>query len=1044
MISEVLASVQRRLHLRAWARLVLILSVCSALGTAAVAVAFVALVPTSGGATAVRVAFLLVIVALGVAAFYWLRPTRGETVRWLERVLPGLDGRLITWADAESASQSSSVLTLLSSKLERELASVTPTRLVPAAGFAMPVCAGLVVAAGTLFAMLGDGPHQLAAQRLWLGDALSAGAPRIAVEPGDIVVPRSANVVIDAAASGFQPGRLEVRARFEGSDTFEAAPMTRSVDGHRFVFVAVTDEIDYYVVADGLTSDRFRIRVADLPRVTAVSATYSYPTWTHLPDEQKDVGALAGVVGTGVNLMATTTEPVAEPVLVVNGDPQTLEGSEAGIRAALTLAEAGSWHFAVRHEGILTRISDRYPIALLRDQPPEIAYTWPGHDRPATSIEEVAIAFEATDDFGVERLHLRYSVNGGDFAEVQPGTEGGPRARTGNHVFYLEDLQVGADDSDQARGLRPGDIVSFHAEASDHTSTTRSSLYFIDVRPFDRQYREADQGNGGDAGGSGFEVAERQREILAATWNLINRRDTSGLEGSDLDQILTLAAMQRRLQTQVQTLIARAGARDLTNDGEMDRFMAELNAATEEMAPAAEQLERQGLDAAIGPEQRALQHLLAAEATMRDVDVAFGDYEGGRGTSGRSLEELVEIELDPERNRYEVPETPDFGQADAPAENDWRELEELAARQQRLAERAARDAEEQVTRWQQESLQRELETARERLESRSQGGSSSGESGQLERALRSMEQARAENNPALAREAGDLISESARQMRGAGTEAIQDRIERGREQVDELLVAQALTRERLDELAGDLRAAVGRGEELPYYDFSMEAWGTTKRRMQSDLAEVTRELEAVRAALEARNPQAAGRLGQALDELNESGVDGRLNYVAAAFELGRPLLAGTHEAEIERSLQTFARQLDETANAAGAGAAGSGDALTQLRQLRAALGAGGGQDAEGIARQVDQLLAGLPDAGVAEGLDTTLDREHYVALGTDDTHSDALLQMVTDRIDLIEARLLRVRKEPLRAQDPRDALRDSEAVSDYYTRLSTAGESSGN
>ena len=56
------------------------------------------------------------------------------------------------------------------------------------------------------------------------------------------------------------------------------------------------------------------------------------------------------------------------------------------------------------------------------------------------------------------------------------------------------------------------------------------------------------------------------------------------------------------------------------------------------------------------PEQKALQGALRAEATFRDIQVAFGTQGGGGGAggAGRDLENLADLELDREKNQYET------------------------------------------------------------------------------------------------------------------------------------------------------------------------------------------------------------------------------------------------------------------------------------------------------------------------------------------------------------------------------------------------------
>ena len=80
-------------------------------------------------------------------------------------------------------------------------------------------------------------------------------------------------------------------------------------------------------------------------------------------------------------------------------------------------------------------------------------------------------------------------------------------------------------------------------------------------------------------------------------------------------------------------------------------------AASKAMTPAAHSLQQQKWKDAIPNEQKALQYLLRAEATFRQIQVAFGGRGGGGGGGGapaRDLAALFDLELDTEKNQYET------------------------------------------------------------------------------------------------------------------------------------------------------------------------------------------------------------------------------------------------------------------------------------------------------------------------------------------------------------------------------------------------------
>ena len=132
-------------------------------------------------------------------------------------------------------------------------------------------------------------------------------------------------------------------------------------------------------------------------------------------------------------------------------------------------------------------------------------------------IEEVFTEIKGEDDYGLRRLELVFSVNGGDEQIVALYDGRGKKEMIAGYTFFLEDYE-----------LQPGDFISYYARAKDvgGPQVAMTDIYFIEARPFDRQYRQA-QGGGGGGGGGGMEgtLSLRQREIVAATFKLIRDKD---------------------------------------------------------------------------------------------------------------------------------------------------------------------------------------------------------------------------------------------------------------------------------------------------------------------------------------------------------------------------------------------------------------------------------------------------------------------------------------------------------------------------------------
>ncbi|MYE84016.1 MAG: hypothetical protein F4X36_19660 [Gammaproteobacteria bacterium] len=845
---------------------------------------------------------------------------------------------------------------------------------------------------------------------------------------------------------GFEPGAMRLYAAFLSGPGWERADMSAAgEDASEFVLVAVTEPVEYYVSAGSLNSERFRVDVADLPVVEALALDVTWPEWTGVATRRQFEGDVAGVEGTRVAVEATADLPFAGAHLVRDGVAQPMDVEGRSGAAGFEIDRAGAWHLAVLHEGALVRVTEEFAIDVAVDTPPEVEFAFPGRDRSVTSIEELALRFRARDDFGVEGLALEYSVNGGPSVRRELLDERDIKV-TGGALLMFEDLTT--PEGATARALRPGDVVSFFAEARDREQATRSALYFADVRPFDRRYRERQSQGGGGGGGQGIDIAARQRDIVSATWNLMLERDRGERSGRELDDRTdVLALLQERLMEQIDTLIARSEGRGLSASAEIDVFVTELARAREYMAPAAERLAEHVLDEALPLEQKALQHALAAEAGLREMNVSLASESAGAGGGmDRSLSELIDLEMDPERNRYEMPRAP--GQSDTAAGEDaeWERLEELARRQEALA-RSPDGQQMPVSRWRQERLRREVEEMRQRL-ARAGGG----RSGRIDDAIERLDQVRAAIDDSLEGQGGrrqqeriaEALKEAAERLRDAGRQRSVDAMEEAQRGVERLVRTQQGINERLKTLQDESLDAARRGTRLPYGSRTGTAGaldvatdGDRKRRMQEEFGEIVRRLEALRPSLPERE---GASLERALDDVSDARLVERMAAAAEVFDRGRPLFLIGQEEYVEEALARFGDRLGRVAArlAARADGAPTVTGLARAQGLRRDLErAAAGEDTAAIERIARAVTAMELEVLGPDGTpDLSPDRARYRALGTSGANTERLYRMTLDRLDRLEVTLALSGRAGIRAEAPRNDAYDSEEVARYFRSLS--------
>src|SRR6185369_5857778 len=243
---------------------------------------------------------------------------------------------------------------------------------------------------------------------------------------------------------------------------------------------------------------------------------------------------------------------------------------------------------------------------------------------------------------------------------------------------------------------------SYYAKARDANNETTSDIYFIEVKPFEMEYRQSQQqGGGGGGGGQGDQdqnaLSRRQKDLIAATHKLMRESDKYTPQEKK-DGYEAVAAGQEKLRTDTLEFLDRIGRRlpdELEGQKEMAEMANDLKQAADEMKGAPPPLRQESGRDALPPEQRALQKLLAADAIFRQVQVAFGNQnaQGGGGGNQRQQQELsglFELELDKMKNQYETVQRQQQQQAQQQKSEAERKLEELARRQEQALEEQRR------------------------------------------------------------------------------------------------------------------------------------------------------------------------------------------------------------------------------------------------------------------------------------------------------------------------------------------------------------------
>jgi len=897
------------------------------------------------------------------------RLTRWAVARSIEEQVPAFRQQILTIESPGTHPGREAFLELIAAGAIQVARQAPPERVVPARRIWATALAALV-SAGVLcwLALWGPGFLGYGTARLWGASRADTHRPfyDLDVRPGDARVRRGGDQLIEVRPVGFEVTQARIRARYEGTSKWEELPMQPQMGGpgFEFLFAGLEQSLEYVVIAGPLKSRVYRLTVVDLPRVQQIRATYRFPEWLAEPQRvQEGSGDLRAVEGTEVTLEVLTDRRLERGLLVLD-DGRELPLVAAGdgwSRAVLRIEKDGLYHIAAVDQGARVRLTEDFFIEAQKEEPPVVRIRRPGRDYKASPIEEVTVEVEAADDFGLKGLELHYSINGAS-ERVLPLLEGGAREAERSALLNLEEFR-----------LQPGDVVSLYAVARDARRRSRTDIFFIEVQPFEREFRQSQQ-MGGMAGGAGNEmenqISQRQKEIIAATWNVLNDPSRSPEKAREDSQFLS--DVQGKLRDQALSLARRMRARQLAGTNqEFQTFVQSMEAAAEAMGQAAERLKKQQWQQALAPEQQALRHLLRAESVFREIQVAFGargGAGGGSGGLGRDLESLFELELDTEKNQYETGQrVSSLAQRSRELDEALEKLRQLARRQQELARQPRNPQRLLEQRWQQELLRREAERLQRQVEellrassdrasasqqaSGARAGSSAGaEQQRLRQALERLRQAtedmrramasRADgrDNQAEAQRAAERLREAMEALGGLRQQQASEQLQELAGRAQQLAQQQRELAEQLRQLYQGHKALGGTGEQSPGpRPEELVRLAEEKRRLAEELARLERAMQEAARDLAAGEPKAAAKLREALGEMQQNELALRMKSLADWIRRGLGPYAWLREAPVTQGLERLSDQLRQAREALGQGQQrldSLEQALARIEQLR--------------------------------------------------------------------------------------------------------------
>jgi len=913
-----------------------------------VAGTLLALLLSAGGLESFRFApgaiiafrILAITVFLALAGWAFVRPMRrqvsdSQVAMYLEECDPTLEAAIISAVEASATTVNPAhsprlVEKLVEQAIDQCRAIERGTAIDRASMKRHVIALGGVAAATALIVALGPSYLRQGMSALLIWRTAEASSPySIEVKPGNAKVPKGADQSITAHLVGFGSSDAAVMIRTDPKAAFERLPLVPSADPTTFegVLFHLEKSTEYLVESNGVRSPVFSLSVVNLPTVSELDLEYRFPAYTGLaPRKQEGGGDVAAIRGTDVLLHITPT--MAAPsgrILLNDGASEALTTQADGtLTGGFKISAQGFYKIELTGpHGEKVDASPQYTIDVIDDQPPSVQFSKPGRDTQASPVEELFLEARADDDFGVKNLQLFYSANGAPpkmvplFSGPKPLTE-----VSAGHTVYLEEL-----------GLHPGDFVSYYAKATDTdgvqgAKTATSDIYFVQIRPFKKDYKPAQsQAMGGGGGGAGQQVGElsrQQREIVSATFNVI--RDKPKLKPEKFrENVVFLNLAQAKLREQVEELVGKLTARLGVVDEGFNKIAEVLPKAVTEMKSAETELKGLKADNALSPEQRALKLLQQAEEQY-ELQVAMqnggGGGGGGQNQMAEDLADLFELELDKLANQYEMQQRAEQQQSDHSVDELVERLKELARRQQQEMERQRRLAQagQQGGGGGSNANQRALAEEAEKAARQLQQLTRDQQRQDLNDAMRRVQEAADAMRRAAAngsRDGGAQANEALSRLKEAQQKLERNQGGRGDRDMQALQRQAAELSQEQKQVASDVngleQAGAGRDEK---------AQGLAQRKdaMDAKVADLQSQLEKLANQVRRDEKDAARKLDEAAGSIRDKRIREEIRYSKSQLRGSPGQYARAMEEDIASKLDALEKKVNDAAGALGKGA----------------------------------------------------------------------------------------------------------------------------
>ncbi len=320
--------------------------------------------------------------------------------------------------------------------------------------------------------------------------------------PGDAKIAKGTDINFNIEVSGSSIEVITFYYKYAEETEFRSVIINKKTE-NRFEhkILKINSPIEYYVKAENVESDRYKIDVVNKPYISGFDVIINSPAYSKIEQTvQKDNGNIKALKGSVIRTKVLSSKELKSAYLFFNDSIKVnLKINNNSAEGSLTIDKNGYYQIIIEDkQGNYNENPIKYSIEVINDLFPELEIVSPNKDINLPNDNKVAFILKIKDDYGFTKLNINYKITESKYII----TEDPANEKYKNQIIEI-DLKKNEQEVYYIWNLSPimlavEDVLTYYFEIFDNDNvsgpkSTKSNYFTIRVPGIDEIFADADK-----------------------------------------------------------------------------------------------------------------------------------------------------------------------------------------------------------------------------------------------------------------------------------------------------------------------------------------------------------------------------------------------------------------------------------------------------------------------------------------------------------------------------------------------------------------------